>query len=252
MQSVQEVTRQATVGLVTEREKAIALHDYVRDHVKFGFTKYFDAAEPDYTLTCGIGHCNPKGRLMVSLFRAIGLEAYQHFVAIPKDILVDALPPSRRWLLPAELSHSYVEVKVEGAWCALDSYIIDTALLKAAQARLAKEGRALGYGVRADGTNVWDGRSNAFSQFDQGMMIEDHGRVDDLEAYFRTRKYRHQVLRVLFNTMFRLTGDFVLPAINSQYRRHHRDYPASEAPKGPCAARPHSGRSRLCAWACPS
>jgi len=217
MHSVQEVARQATLGLATDLEKAIALHDYVRDNVKFGFSKCFDAAEPDYTLNCGIGHCNPKSRLMVSLFRAAGLESYQHFVAIPKDILKGVFPPSRSWLLSlvAELGHSYAEVNVEGTWCAIDSYIVDTALLNAAQARLAKEGRSLGYGVRADSTNVWDGQSNAFSQFDQGMMVEDHGRVDDLDAYFRTAKYRNQVLGVRLNMMFKLMGDYVLPAINS-------------------------------------
>lgn len=134
---------------------------------------------------------------------------------IPKDILNGVLPPSRGWLLPPELSHSYVEVKVEGTWCAIDSYIVDTALLKAAQARLAKEARSLGYGVRADSTNVWDGQSNAFSQFDRGMVIEDHGRVDDLEAYFRDRQYRNKKFGMRFNTMFRLMGDSVLPAINS-------------------------------------
>jgi len=214
-QTIREVVEQVIIVTATDREKAIALHDYVRESVKFGFNKYFDAAQPDYTLACGHGHCNPKSRLMVSLLRDIGLEAYQHFVVIPKDILKDAIPPSRSWLLPPELSHSYVEVKVEGTWCAMDSYIVDTALLKAAQARLAKEGRSLGYGVRADSTNVWDGQSNAFSQFDQAIMIEDHGRVDDAEAYFRTKKYRHQVLGLRFNTMFKLMGDFGVAAINS-------------------------------------
>lgn len=221
MQSVQEVARQATMGLLTEHEKAIALHDYVRDNVKFGFTKYFDAAEPDYTLTCGVGHCNPKSRLMVSLFRAAGLESYQHFVAIRNDILKGVFPPSSSWMLSLvpELGHSYAEVKVESTWCAIDSYIVDTALLNAAQARLAKEGRPLGYGTRVDATNVWDGRSDAFSQFDPAMMVEDHGRVDDLEAYFRDRKYRNQMFGIRFNTISKLMGDFYLPAINNHIEK---------------------------------
>ena len=214
-QTVREVVEQVVVGTATEREKAIALHNYVRENVKFGFNKYFDAAQPDYTLACGQGHCNPKSRLMVALFRAAGLEGHQHFVVIPKEILKGAIPASRYWMIPAELSHSYVEVKVEGTWCAIDSYIVDTALLRAAQARLAKEGRSLGYGVRVNSTNVWDGQSNAFSQFDQGMMIEDHGRVDDLEAYFRTRKYRNKVLGLRFNTMFKLMGNSGVAASNS-------------------------------------
>jgi len=226
MQSVEEVAREATSGLTTEREKAIALHDYVRDHVKFGFTKYFDAAEPEYTLESGIGHCNPKTRLMVSLFQAAGMESYQHFTAIRSDILKGVLPPSRSWLLPAQLSHAYADVKVEGVWYAIDSYVIDTGLLKAAQARLENEGRSLGYGVRVDSTNVWDGQSNAFSQFDRGMLVEDHGRVDGLETYFRTSRYRNKVLGSTFNTLFKLIGDLSVAPINSHIDGIRSQYPS--------------------------
>jgi len=221
-QTVKEVVEQVIVGAATEREKAIALHDYVRDNVKFGFNKYFDAAPPDYTLSCGYGHCNPKSRLMVTLFRAAGLESYQHFVVIPKDILKGTIPASRYWMIPAELSHSYAEVKVEGKWCAIDSYIVDTPLLRGGQDRLAREGQLLGYGVRSDSTNIWDGQSDAFSQFDQSMMIEDHGRVDDLEAYFHDKRYRNHAFGLRFNTMFRLMGEFGVAPINAHIEKIRR------------------------------
>jgi len=48
-----------------------------------------------------------------------------------------------------------------------------------------------------------------------GMMIEDHGRVDDLEAYFRTRRYRHQYLGLRLNTMFKLMGNLGVAPINA-------------------------------------
>ena len=214
-QTVHEVIEQIVTKTSTECEKAIQLHDYVRNNVKFGFNKYFDASPPDYTLSYGYGHCNPKSRLMVALFRAVGLESYQHFVVIPKDILKDAVPPSRYWMMPAELSHSYVEVKVEGRWCMIDSFIVDTPLLKGAQAKLAHEKRALGYGVRSGSINVWDGHSDAFSQFDRNLMIEDHGRIDDLEAYFNDKRYRHVVFGMRFNTMFPFMGEFGVAPMNS-------------------------------------
>jgi hypothetical protein len=213
--TVEDAVQQVIASTTTERETAIALHDIVREGVKFGFNKYFDAAEPDEVLACGVGHCNPKSRLLAALFRAAGLESYQHFVVIPKEILKGALPASRYWMIPPELSHSYVEVQVEGTWVAIDSHSVDTALLRAAQARLAEEGRALGYGVRVDSTNVWDGEHDAFSQFDPGLMVEDHGRIEDLEAYFGSEQYRHQVLGLRFNTLFRLRGDAGVAAINA-------------------------------------
>ncbi len=213
--TVQEVVEQVVAGTTTEQERAVALHDHVRERVKFGFNPYFDAGAPDYVLACGVGHCNPKSRLLVALFRAAGLESHQHFVVIPKEILKGAIPTSRFWMIPGELSHSYVEVQIEGAWCAIDSHIVDSPLLHAAQARLAAEGRALGYGVRVDSTNAWDGRCDAFSQFDPGLMVEDHGRVDDLDAYFRSQRYRNQVLGLRFNAMFKLMGDPGVAAINA-------------------------------------
>ena len=73
MKSVKEVVDQVTSGKTTDRQKAVALHDYVRDNIKFGFDRAFDTAEPDHTLNCMIGHCNPKARLMVSLFSSSSL-----------------------------------------------------------------------------------------------------------------------------------------------------------------------------------
>ncbi len=213
-QTVQEVVSQVGAKASTEREKAIELHDYVRENVKFGFNKYFDASPPDYTLSCRHGHCNPKSRLMVTLFRAVGLESYQHFVVLPKEILKDAIPPSRYWMIPAELSHSYVEVKVEGKWCMIDSFIVDTPLLKGALAKLAQEKRTIGYGIRSDSINVWDGQSDAFSQFDKNIMIEDHGRIDDLDAYFNDKKYRHVVFGMRFNAIFMFMGEFGVAPMN--------------------------------------
>ncbi|MFN2220701.1 MAG: transglutaminase-like domain-containing protein, partial [Anaerolineae bacterium] len=77
--TVARVAQQIADGATTERTKAVALHDYVRDRVKFGFNKYFDAGDLDYILACSVGHCNPKTRLMAALFQAAGLESAQHF-----------------------------------------------------------------------------------------------------------------------------------------------------------------------------
>lgn len=219
---LEETVARVIGGTAGERDKAIALHDYVRDTVKFGFNKYFDASPPEYTLACGYGHCNPKSRLLVALFQSAGLESYLHLVVLPKDILKGAIPVSRYWMIPAELSHGYVEANVEGQWCAIDSHIIDTPLLRAARARLIHEERAHGYGVRVNSTNVWDGRTDAFSQFDPEMMVEDHGRVEDLEAYFRDERYRNCALGLPFNTMFKLMGEAGVAPMNAHIDRIRR------------------------------
>jgi hypothetical protein len=218
--TVRDVFEKVICETATVVENAVALHDYVRDQVKFGFNKYFDAASPAYTLTFGVGHCNPKSRLMVALFRELGLEAYQHFVVIPKDILKGAIPPAQFWMIPAETSHSYVDVNLEGACCAIDSFIIDTAYLAGAQARLRREGCSIGYGVRLDSTNTWNGKSNAFAQFAQStMMVEVHGHVDDLEAYFGSKKYRGRAFGMSFNTLFKFMGEAGVAPMNANIER---------------------------------
>ena len=219
MVSVRELAGRTTAGCASERERAVALHDYVRDTVAFGFNPRFDIGPPEYVLSRRLGHCNPKSELMVALFREAAFEAHQHFVAIRSDILKGAIPASRAWIVPAELSHSYVDVQVDGRWCAIDSFIIDTRLLDAAQARLAAEGRAIGYAVRRDSINTWDGQSDAFSQFSPAMMLEDHGRVEDLDAYFRSPRYRHRLFGLRFNTLFRLMGELGVGPINAHLDR---------------------------------
>jgi hypothetical protein len=209
-------------GVQDERQKAVALHDWVREAVPFGFNKYFDAAKPEDTLACGRGHGNPKSRLMAALFRAAGFECCQHFVVIPKTILQDALPSNPYWLLPPEISHSFVEVRVEGWWCRIDSFILDTPLLRAVTARLRREGRQMGYGSWLGATNTWDGREDAFSQFSEDLMIEDHGRVPDPEAYLQEGRYRNKAFGISMNMIFRLMGARRMRPINDNLDRIRR------------------------------
>ncbi|KXZ45105.1 hypothetical protein GPECTOR_58g554 [Gonium pectorale] len=161
-----------TRGCATEAERAVAIHDFVRE-LPFGFTPFFDSASPQQTLAYG-GHCNPKGTLMVEMLRRAGLEAHLHAVNINNAILRGCLASP-----PPVLTHTYTEVKVDGRWLSVDSYIVDTELFARAKQRLLAEGRRLGYGVHVSGTCTWDAASDAFCQFasPQEMLLEDLGRV---------------------------------------------------------------------------
>lgn len=206
MTLVSDRAQQVTVNLATERDKAIALHDYVRDNIKFGYNRFFDLSQPSQTLDLGVGHCNPQGALMVALFREVGLEAYNHFVVLPRELVQGTVSAKRYRLIPAELSHCITEVKVEGVWQNIDSYILDPALYTAGKARLAEEKLTMGYGTHVQATNHWDGTGDAFSQFNRDSMLEDHGRVTDLASYFHSDRYRHTVLGISLNAVFRIVG----------------------------------------------
>jgi len=47
------------------------------------------------------------------------------------------------------------------------------------------------------------------------MMIEDHGRIEDIDAFFADRRYRNRVLGVSFNTMFKLMEQRGVAPINA-------------------------------------
>jgi hypothetical protein len=174
---------------VGERERAVRVHDFVRDRIRYGFTPRFDDATPEETLEAGAGHCNPQTRLFVELARAAGLEARFHFVTIGGEILRGVQPN-----VPAVISHGFAEVRVDGRWLAVDSYIVDPAHAVGARARLEREGREVGYGVHRRGTVVWDGASDAFSQLaDPAMILEDHGVWDRAEDFYASAGYRHRV-----------------------------------------------------------
>jgi len=184
----------------TPRERAVAIHDFVRDEVRFGFTPHFYAMSATEVLSAGIGFSNTKSTLFIAMLRAAGIEARQQFVDLDAALLRGLLD-----LRTPYIDHSYTEVKLDGAWIATDSYVVDLPLLRAAQAALRVEGRRAGYGVRADGRAHWDGRSASFVQFtpgDSGSSRHRWGVFPDVVAFYESTpaawNRRDDILRVVF------------------------------------------------------
>ncbi len=123
----------------TPRERAVAIHDFVRDEVRFGFTPHFYAMSAADVLAAGVGFSNTKSTLFIAMLRAAGIEARQQFVDLDATLLRGLLD-----LRTPLVDHSYTEVKLDGAWVATDSYVVDMPLFRAAQAALRVEGRRLG------------------------------------------------------------------------------------------------------------
>lgn len=194
---VQAVARRIGEGAADDRERAVRLHDFVRDEVRFGFAASFYDQTASQVLQAGVGYCNTKSTLFVALLRALGIPARQHFVDIRADILHGVINPGTLYV-----DHSYAEVWLGGRWLKLDSYIVDAPLMQQVQDRLRREGRVLGYGAHRNGVSVWDGRSDAFSQFvDDGSVPDlgrrDHGVFDDVAAFYRSGRG----LNILSTTM---------------------------------------------------
>lgn len=211
MSHVTELAREIVRNARTDREKAVLIHDFVRDNVRYGFTSRFDEATVEETLQAGVGHCNPQTDLFVTMLRDVGVEARYHFVTLSGEILRGVLPNA-----PAFISHGFAEVKLNGRWLQVDSYIVDPEHAGGAAARLDLEGREMGYGFHRRGTTSWDGRSNAFSQFaDPEMLIEDQGVWSQPEEFFSSEGFRHRVGPVTYSAMFRVMPSLMFKAFST-------------------------------------
>jgi hypothetical protein len=174
------------VGAKDEVEKAVLIHDFVRDAVLFGWAGAFYDQKASEVLESKIGYCNTKSTLFVAMLRAAGIPAKQRFVNINAKILEGILNPGTEYV-----DHSYTEVYLRGSWIKVDSYIVDAKLANAARRKLQKENRVLGYGVHRNGVSNWDGTSDAFSQFlndgsYKNLSTRDFGVYDDIEAFYRS------------------------------------------------------------------
>lgn len=194
--------REATAGRDDPREKAVALHDFVRERVKFGWSGRFHDQRASEVLAAGIGYCNTKSTLFVALLRAAGIPARPRFVSLDARILDGLIDPGTRYV-----DHSVTEVWLDGRWVATDSYIVDRAAFEGAQARLRAEGRVLGHGVHRDGTTDWDGRRDAFAQFvDPSLAGPDPGPHADIGALVASGKALNRLgplLRLAFPALAR-------------------------------------------------
>lgn len=201
-----ETANAITGGLTSPRDKAVAIHDFVRDEIEFGWTGRFYEMRASQVLTARIGYCNTKSTLFVALLRAAGINARIRFVSLDADILHGLVETGRPYV-----DHSYAEVELDGRWIRTDSYIVDRKLFRAAFRRLEREGRIIGYGIHRNGTVTWDGERDAFAQFvDDGSVSRlsdaDYGVFDDVLAFYSSGNGRDEIsggLKWIFPALIR-------------------------------------------------
>ena len=166
------------------RERAVRIHDHVRDQIKFGWTSSFYEQSASDVLKSGVGFCNTKGTLFTAMLRAADIPARQHFVDIDAKIVSPFIDPGTPYL-----DHSFVEVWLGNRWQRTDSYVVDLPLHKAASRRLELRGQVFGFGVHRHGTSYWDGQSDSFCQFVRSattpaLSTRDHGIYEDVGMFY--------------------------------------------------------------------
>ena len=186
---VKEKATQLTEGAHDAGEKLQRMLLYVRDGIKFGFPLKGDFVKASETIKSGIGQCNTKTTLFLALCKAADIPSRIHFSLIRKDIQRGIFTGIGYALLPPFLSHSWLEVEIDGQWQKVDRYINDDAFYKNGLALLNRKGWDTGYSI----SRPKDPSNSNHEQFMQmGAVVGDHGTWDDPIDYYRTDKYMNR------------------------------------------------------------
>lgn len=177
----------------TPRGKLERIFHYVRDEIRFGFPLNGDFVKASETIQLGIGQCNTKATLLLALCKAADIPARIHFSLISKDIQKGFFSGFAYWLMPQEISHSWIEVDIDGSWRRIDTFINDLPLFNAAKAKIKRLGWRVGYSVAlkdGDASADLDLDHEVFQQM--AAVTDDHGTWDDPSAYYANAKYRNR------------------------------------------------------------
>lgn len=183
-----------------DRECCIALHDFVRDEIRFGFTTSFEAITPEETLQLKRGHCNAQADLFRALLEEAGVKARLRFVYIDKRILRYAVPELIHLVLPRTLFHAVTQVSISNRWLNTDSYLFDVEGFGRQKERLARSGLPVGFGLSESATCYWDGASNAFAQAEPHVLTADDQIFSSLREVSEASAGNNTLLGIHFNT----------------------------------------------------
>ena len=191
--TIKKLAARLTRPETTPRGKLDRIFHYVRDDIRFGFPMNGDFVKASETIQLGYGQCNTKATLLLALCKAAGIPARIHFSLITKDIQKGFFRGLAYWLMPKEISHSWIEVEIEDQWRRIDTFINDKTLFDAAKAKIKRLGWSVGYSVALE-----DGEASADLDLDDAVyqqmaaVTDDHGTWDDPSAYYESEKYRNR------------------------------------------------------------
>ncbi|MGI9428751.1 MAG: transglutaminase-like domain-containing protein [Bythopirellula sp.] len=180
-------------GQTKVADKVEKIFYFVRDEIEFFFPEDGDFVSASETIRTKRGQCNTKGTLFLALCKALGVPVKLHFSLISREIQKGFFSGLSYWLLPRKVSHSWIEVEVDGKWLRFDSYINDDPLHKAALKELDRLGWQTGFSIsRAEHGNTNEFRLDQ-EQFEQmGAVTDDHGTWEEPAEYYASESYRNR------------------------------------------------------------
>ncbi len=192
--SIQNLLENITKDLTDNKDKAIAIHNYVRDEIIFGFSRQFYDMKASEVLEAGKGFCNNQSTLFAAMLRGVGIPARHRFYSLSASVLSGIINPGTTYV-----DHAVVEVYLDNKWIAVDSYIVDSDHAEAVQAKLIS---GMGLGMRANASLNWDGMSSSFSQFHPEYVEKEFGIFDDVGHFYDQEKAANNRFGMIEKVMF--------------------------------------------------
>jgi len=190
--TVNQLAYDLTAHLDTPEDKIRAIFNFVRDDIKFTFLEKADFYTAEEIIQERKGQCNNKTIVFQALCEAVDINSRMHFSSISKEIHRGLFKGLVFEIMPEEISHSWMEVELNGKWFTIDSYINDLKFYNGGKKKLLAEGKETGYSVScAAGASIaeLDFDNEAFVQM--GAVKNDHGTYTDPNSYFKSPKYKN-------------------------------------------------------------
>ena len=171
----------------TDRERAMALHNYVK---KMPFERAFKLRlrTAREVLDAGGGDATDKSTLLVALLRRCRIPARIRFVELNGEILRGLT--SRMVTAPRPV----VEIWLHSRWVRTDTYILDAGYVAAARQRLKDRDWEWGYGIHRNGQSIWNGTDDAFlggyRTEQDPLVVRTLGVYHDPLQFMRTELFR--------------------------------------------------------------
>lgn len=182
---------------LSEQDRIGAAYDFVRNEILFGYNRA-DDIPASTVLAEGYGQCNTKGTLLMALLRALGVPCRLHGFTIHKALQRGVVPEAVYPVAPAEILHSWVEVRTGGRWVELEGFILDRAFLGSLQQAFAGTENLCGYGAGTDCLSAppvdWTGR-NTYIQ--KTGIARDFGTYDTPDRFYSEHRQQLGPLRDL-------------------------------------------------------
>ncbi|MEA4860812.1 hypothetical protein SDC9_61307 [bioreactor metagenome] len=134
-------------SLSTKTAQIEAVYTYVRDEIAYGYTTRFQISATQ-VLASKQGNCITKTTLLMALLRSIGIPCRLKAGLVEKVIHRGLLHGMSYTLSPAELYHTWLEVRYNNRWVEIGGHIVDRPYLQKLQAKFPDfMGSFYGYGI---------------------------------------------------------------------------------------------------------